>query len=226
MTSRIAVVRASRARQFAQLFAGLVLCGVAFALLVRAGLGLDPWNVLHQGVARHTGIPIGTVTILVGIVVLLGWIPLRERPGFGTVANTVVIGAVIDLLLPRLPVPHGWLAEWSMLVTGLVLAGPAVALYIGARLGPGPRDGLMTGLARRGHSVRVVRTGLELGALLVGWLLGGSIGIGTLVFAVTIGPNIHYWLPRLDVAPPPTAPDEAAALDGSCFNEEIGTNQD
>lgn len=194
-----------------RLFGGLVLCGIAFALLVRADLGLDPWNVLHQGVSRHTGIPIGTVTIGVGIIVLLGWIPLRERPGVGTVANTVVIGGVIDLLLPRLPVPHGHGAQWVMLATGLALAGPGIGLYIGARLGPGPRDGLMTGLAKRGHSVRVVRTALELAALAVGWLLGGTIGIGTLVFALTIGPLVHFWLPRLDVGRPPAdAPPDVA----------------
>jgi len=196
----------------ARLFGGLVLCGIAFALLVRADLGLDPWNVLHQGVSRHTGIPIGTVTIGVGVVVLLGWIPLRERPGVGTVANTVVIGGVIDLLRPRLPVPHGLGARGAMLAAGLALAGPGIGLYIGARLGPGPRDGLMTGLAKRGHSVRVARTGLELAALAVGWLLGGTVGIGTLVFAVTIGPLVHFWLPRLDVGDPPTTTPSDVAI--------------
>jgi uncharacterized membrane protein YczE len=183
--------------------AGLVLCGVAFALIVQADLGLDPWDVLHQGVADHTGISIGVVSILVGVVVLLGWIPLRERIGLGTVANALTIGSVMDLVLPLLPDGRGLAVRWAMLVAGLVIAGPGIAMYIGARLGPGPRDGIMTGVAQRGPSIRLVRTVIELTALAVGFLLGGTVGIGTVLFAVTVGPNAQFWLERLDLGHPP-----------------------
>jgi uncharacterized membrane protein YczE len=183
--------------------AGLVLCGVAFALIVQADLGLDPWDVLHQGVADHTGISIGVVSILVGVVVLLGWIPLRERIGLGTVANALTIGSVMDLVLPLLPDGRGLAVRWAMLVAGLVIAGPGIAMYIGARLGPGPRDGIMTGVAQRGPSIRLVRTVIELSALAVGFLLGGTVGIGTVLFAVTVGPNAQFWLERLDLGHPP-----------------------
>lgn len=199
-------------RRLPRLLIGLVLCGVAFSLPIRAGLGVDPWNVLHLGVSRHTGIPVGTVSVLVGLVVLAGWIPLRERLGVGTIANTIIIGVVIDIVLPRLPHAHTMAGRWAMLLLGAALAGPGVGLYIGARLGPGPRDGIMTGFAKRGHSVRVVRTAIELSALLVGWLLGGTIGIGTVVFAVTIGPNVHFWLERLDMGEHPAATDPTAAI--------------
>ncbi len=195
-----------------RLLVGLVLCGVAFSLPIRAGLGVDPWDVLHLGIAHRTGIPVGTVSVLVGLVVLLGWIPLRERVGIGTIANTIIIGVVIDIVLPRLPTAHSPAARWAMLLSGVALAGPGIGLYIGARLGPGPRDGIMTGVAKRGHSIRTVRTAIELTALLAGWLLGGTVGVGTLVFAVTIGPNVHFWLERLDLGEHPAANDPTAAL--------------
>lgn len=190
-------------RRLPQLVGGLVLCGISFAFIVRAGLGLDPWDVLHQGLADHLGWSIGVVTMVVGALVLPGWIPLRERIGIGTVANVVIIGSVVDLVLPRLPVAGDRVTRWALLVAGLVLIGPGVAAYIGARLGPGPRDGIMTGIARRGPSIRLVRTGIELAALAVGWLLGGTVGVGTVLFAVTVGPNTQWWLERLDLGFPP-----------------------
>ena len=187
------------ARRLAQLLVGLVLYGVSDALLVLGGLGLDPWDVLHQGLARRTGIPIGTWTIIVGAVVLLMWVPLRQRPGIGTACNVVVIGTVIDLVLALVPAPHALPLRWASMLAGVALNGVATACYIGAGLGPGPRDGLMTGIARRGHSLRVVRTSIELSVLAAGWLLGGTVGIGTLIYALTIGPLVHVLLPLLSV---------------------------
>lgn len=186
-------------RRLAQLAIGLVLYGISDAMLVLSGLGLDPWDVLHQGLARHTPIPIGTWAIIIGALVLAGWIPLRQRPGVGTAANVVVIGSVIDTVLAVTPVPHTIVLRWAMLLAGVVLNGVATACYIGAGLGPGPRDGLMTGIAARGHSVRVVRTAIELTVLAAGWLLGGTVGIGTVLYAVSIGPMVHLLLPRLTV---------------------------
>lgn len=202
-------------RRLPQLAVGLVLLGAAFGLLVRAGLGLDPWDVLHQGISDHTGISIGKISILVGVVVLLGWIPLRQRPGIGTIANAVVLGTVQDLTLALLPDHPGLLLRWVLLVGGTGLAGFGVALYVGARLGPGPRDGIMTGVAERGPSVRLVRTAIEVAALAGGYLLGGDVGIGTLLFAVTIGPNVQLWLHRFDLGDPlvnDAPPDRAGVL--------------
>jgi uncharacterized membrane protein YczE len=167
--------------------------------MVRADLGLGPWDVLHQGISLRTGIPIGTTGILVGVAVLALWVPLRERVGIGTVCNVVVIGVVIDLTLLVLDEPGSLNLRIAFLVIGAFLFGPGSGFYIGARLGPGPRDGLMTGLAARGPSIRVVRTGIELTALAIGFVLGGSVGAGTLLFAVTIGPNVQWFLERLDV---------------------------
>lgn len=190
-------------RRLPRLVLGLVLCGIAFGLTIEAGLGLDPWDVLHQGLAEHTGMPIGRVTSLLGLVILVGWIPLRERIGLGTILNALLIGTVIDVfgrVVPEVPSPP---VRWALLAAGLVLAGPGIGLYIGASLGPGPRDGIMTGLARRGPSIRAVRTGIELVALAAGWALGGNVGIGTLLFAVTVGPNAQFWLERLDLGHAP-----------------------
>ncbi len=190
-------------RRLPRLLAGLVLCGVAFSLILAAGLGLDPWNVLHEGLADRVDLPIGLVTTLLGFVVLLAWIPLRERVGIGTVSNALLIGTVIDLVLPILPDTDALPTRVALLVGGLALVGPGIGLYIGARLGPGPRDGIMTGLAQRGPSIRSVRTGIELVALALGWLLGGTVGVGTLLFAATVGPNAQFWLERLDLGHPP-----------------------
>lgn len=190
-------------RRLPRLLAGLVLCGVAFACIVDARLGLDPWNVLHEGVADRVDLPIGLVTTLLGFVVLLAWIPLRERIGIGTIANALLIGTVMDLVLPMLPDSDHRATRWGLFAAGLVLIGPGIGLYIGARLGPGPRDGIMTGLARRGPSIRLVRTGIELVALALGWALGGTVGVGTVIFAITVGPNAQFWLERLDLGHPP-----------------------
>lgn len=182
-------------RRLTQLYAGLVLYGVSDALLVLATLGLDPWDVLHQGLARRTGLAIGTWAIIVGAAVLLLWIPLRQLPGLGTVSNVVVIGLVINAALVVVPAPAGWPLRVLTLVGGIVLNGVATGCYIGAGLGSGPRDGLMTGLAARGHSIRLVRTGLELTVLVAGWLLGGTVGIGTIAYALGIGPLAHAFIP-------------------------------
>ncbi|WP_376778576.1 membrane protein YczE [Phytoactinopolyspora halotolerans] len=172
------------------------------ALLIESTLGLDPWDVLHQGIAIWTPMSIGIVTILVGAVVLLAWIPLRQRPGLGTVSNVVVIGLAVDASLWFLPQPDALALRATFMVAGVVLNAVATAAYIGAWFGPGPRDGLMTGLvARTGGSVRVVRTSIEMTVLAVGWLLGGTVGVGTVLYAVSIGPLVHALLPRLAVRP-------------------------
>ena len=178
-----------------QLYAGLVLYGVSSSLLVLANLGLDPWDVFHQGLSRTFGLAIGTWAIIVGVVVLLLWIPLRQRPGIGTVSNVVLVGLTMDVVLGHVHAPHAMAARVACLVCGVFLNGVATGAYIGAGLGPGPRDGLMTGLAARGHSIRVVRTGLEVTVLAVGWLLGGTVGVGTLVYALSIGPLAHVFIP-------------------------------
>jgi uncharacterized membrane protein YczE len=208
-------------RRLCQLLAGLVLYGVSDALLVLAGLGLDPWDVLHQGLSRLTGIPIGTWSIFVGAAVLLMWIPLRQRPGVGTACNVVVIGSVIDAVLAVVPAPHGLALRWTALTCGVLLNGVATACYIGAGLGPGPRDGLMTGIARRGHSLRAVRTGIELTVLATGWLLGGTVGAGTVLYAVSIGPVVHLLLPRLTVASTPAAQASPARPTGQASHAGI-----
>jgi len=194
-------LRAGRlGRRLPQLAAGLVLYGVSMAMMVRSGLGLDPWDVLHYGVATWLPLTFGGVVIATGVAVLLLWIPLRQMPGLGTVANAVVIGLATDAALALLVTSEGLAARSAMLAGGIVLNGLATALYIGAQLGPGPRDGLMTGLVRRtGWSVRVVRTSIELGVVGTGWLLGGVVGIGTIAYAIAVGPLVQLMLPRLIV---------------------------
>jgi uncharacterized membrane protein YczE len=187
------------ARRLTQLYAGLALYGFSDALLVESALGLSPWDVLHQGLSRSVGLSIGTWVVIVGALVLLLWFPLRQRPGLGTVSNVVVIGVVLDLSLWLLPSPDTLAARAAFLVLGVGLNAVATAGYIGADLGPGPRDGLMTGLAARGHSVRVVRSVIEVTVLVTGFLLGGTVGIGTLVYAFAIGPLVHPLLPLLSV---------------------------
>jgi uncharacterized membrane protein YczE len=192
-------------RRLAQLYAGLVLYGASMALQIRAGLGLDPWDVFHQGVAERAGRSFGTVVVLTGAVVLLAWIPLRQRPGFGTVSNVFVIGIAVDVALAALPHAGSTPVAVAMLLSGVGLNGLAGGAYIGAGLGPGPRDGLMTGLVRRsGRSIRLVRTSIEVTVLVAGAALGGTVGIGTVVYAVSIGPIVHAVLPRLTVPVPQT----------------------
>jgi uncharacterized membrane protein YczE len=181
--------------RLAQLYGGLLLYGVSSSLLVLAGLGLDPWDVFHQGLSRTFGLAIGTWAIVVGAFVLLLWIPLRQRPGIGTLSNVVLVGLTMDVVLGHVHAPHGMTARIACLVCGVFLNGVATGAYIGAGLGPGPRDGLMTGLAARGQSIRVVRTGLELTVLVTGWLLGGTVGVGTVVYALSIGPLAHVFIP-------------------------------
>jgi uncharacterized membrane protein YczE len=191
-----------------RLLLGLVLCGVGIAALVRAELGLGPWDVLHQGVAERSGLTIGSVTIIVGLAVLTLWLPLREQLGLGTVLNVIVIGLTVDATLVLLAPPDHLAARWALLLAGLALFAVGSGFYIGAGLGPGPRDGLMTGLARHGHPLGVVRLGIEVGALCLGWALGGTVGVGTVVFAFGIGPMVHVALDRMGL--PPIPPRRAA----------------
>ena len=187
-------------RRLIQLYAGLVTFAFGEALIFEAGLGVIPWDVFQQGLVNHWGLTMGTWSIIVGVAVLLLWIPLRQRPGIGTVSNAIVIGAALDPMLRAIEAPEslGWRAAY--LVAGILINGVATAAYIGARLGPGPRDGLMTGLVRlTGRSVRLVRTGLEVTVVLIGWALGGNLGLGTVLFAVSIGPVVHVFLPKLTV---------------------------
>jgi uncharacterized membrane protein YczE len=185
-----------RAARLAQLSIGLLIYGFSSSLLVLGRHGLVPWDVLHQGLSRHTGIALGTWAILVSIAVLVLWIPLRARPGIGTISNALVVGATIDVVLRLSPEVHGSIARWSCSLGGVALNGVATGMYIGAGLGPGPRDGLMTGLARRtGWSLRLVRTCIEATVLALGWLLGGSLGIGTVVYLLAIGPLAHIFVP-------------------------------
>ncbi len=182
-------------RRLIQLYAGLALYGASSALLVVAGLGLEPWGVLHQGLAERTGISIGVVSIIIGAIVLLLWIPLRQRPGLGTVSNVFAVGLAMDGTLALVPEAHGLAARGGVMVAGIVLNGVATGLYIAARFGPGPRDGLMTGLHQRtGRSIRLVRTAIEVAVVVTGFLLGGSLGVGTVLYALAIGPLAQFFL--------------------------------
>ncbi|MBM9622784.1 membrane protein YczE [Streptomyces zhihengii] len=202
-TTRGVLVPTHLTRRLLQLYAGLALYGVSSALLVRAGLGLEPWGVLHQGLAERTGISIGVVSIIVGAVVLLLWIPIRQRPGLGTVSNVFVVGLAMDGTLALVPGVEAMAVRVPLLVAGVVLNGAATGLYISARFGPGPRDGLMTGLHRlTGRSIRLVRTGLEVVVVATGFLLGGTVGAGTVLYALAIGPLAQFFL-RVFAVPAP-----------------------
>lgn len=201
-------------RRLIQLFLGLALYGISLGLMVRSDLGLNPWDVFHQGLSELTGLSLGEVIIIIGAAVLLLWIPLRQRPGIGTIANVFMIGIWADISLWLIPPTQSLALAWSMLVGGVFLNGVAGGAYIGAGLGPGPRDGLMTGLVKRtGKSVRLIRTGIELVVLGAGWTLGGTLGLGTALYALAIGPIVHRMLPIF------TIPDESVAgpseIDGS-----------
>ena len=188
------------AARLLQLTAGLALFGLSLAMMVRAELGLGPWDVLHQGLARRLHVEIGCVVIGVSALVLVAWVPLRQRPGIGTVMNAAFVGLFVNAALIALPTPGAWAIRVGLLAGGILLNAVATAAYIGAGLGPGPRDGLMTGLTARGYPVHAVRTAIELSVLACGWLLGGSVGPGTVIYAMTIGPLLQRLLPRLRIA--------------------------
>jgi uncharacterized membrane protein YczE len=189
------------ARRLVQLYAGLVLYGASASLLILSGLGNDPWDVLHQGLSLQTGIGTGIWVCIAGALVMLLWIPLRQKPGLGTLSNVIVVGLALELCLIAFEPAHDLTARWTLLLTGVLLNGVATGLYIGARFGPGPRDGLMTGLAARGMSLRAVRTGIELTVLAAGIALGGTVGVGTLIYALAIGPLAHVFVPAFTIAP-------------------------
>jgi uncharacterized membrane protein YczE len=189
-------------RRIAQLLVGLFLYGIAISMMVQASIGIAPWDVLSQGVSKQTHIPFGFTTNLIGLVVLLFWIPIRQKPGIGTVLNVLLIGPSAQLGLTLIPVQHILWIQIALFVFGLLLLSVATGLYIGARMGPGPRDGLMTGIHRRtGWRIWIVRTAIEVIVLLIGWALGGNFGVGTIAFALLIGPLVHFTMPRLLVPP-------------------------
>ncbi|MEU6379726.1 hypothetical protein [Streptomyces sp. NPDC046909] len=197
-------------RRLIQLYVGLALYGASSALLVEAGLGLEPWNVLHQGLAELTGLTIGVVSIIVGAAVLLLWIPLRQRPGLGTVSNVFVVGIAMDGTLAAVPEARTLAVQIPLMLAGIVLNGVATGLYIAARFGPGPRDGLMTGLHKRtGRSIRLMRTAVEIAVVVTGFALGGTIGVGTLLYALSIGPLAQLFLRVFDV---PSASDGSTVV--------------
>jgi uncharacterized membrane protein YczE len=197
------------ARRLLQLYLGLVAYGVSMVLMLQSGLGLMPWDVLHQGLALQSGWPMGRVTVAVSFLVLLAWIPIRQRPGLGTISNAIVVGLVFDatmMLMGDRLAGMPLAVRTALLLGGIALNALATAAYIGADFGPGPRDGLMTGLARRsGRSLRLIRTGIEAGVLLTGWLLGGTFGVGTLLYAIAIGPLIQFTLRWFQRPPLPAA---------------------
>lgn len=194
-------------RRLIQLFLGLALYGFSIGLMVRSNLGLNPWDVFHQGLSQLTGLSLGTIIVIIGAAVLLLWIPLRERPGIGTISNVFLIGFWSDVSLWLIPTVQSLPLAWAMLLGGIFLNGVAGGAYIGAGLGPGPRDGLMTGLVKRtGKSVRLIRTGIEVTVVAAGWALGGTLGLGTLLYAVAIGPLVHRMLPLFTIADKPAKP--------------------
>lgn len=195
-------------RRLTQLVVGLSIFGFSMAMLIRGGLGMIPWDVFHYGIARHVPLSFGTIAIIVALFVLLLWIPLREMPGLGTIANAVWVGVSADIGLALLSTPEALVPKIALMVGGIVLNALATALYIGAQFGPGPRDGLMTGLARRlPVSLRLIRTGIEVVVVVIGWLLGGVVGVGTVLFALSIGPLTQLFLPPLvvQIDPPPVS---------------------
>ena len=201
-TARPARVTGRWPRRLLQLYAGLALYGLSIALLARSELGLMPWSVLDQGLARTTGLSLGACSVVVGVVVLLAWVPLRQRPGLGTVSNVLVIGLALDASLAVLPEVASWPGRLLLVVAAVGLNAVATAAYIGVQLGPGPRDGLMTGLVRRtGRSVRAVRTSIEVAVVVAGVALGGTLGPATLLYAVSIGPLVQLLLPPLSLVP-------------------------
>ncbi|GGV86989.1 membrane protein [Streptomyces nigrescens] len=216
MTSESGPRRRLPVRRLVQLYTGLTLYGVSMGLMLRAELGLEPWSVLNQGISRHTGLSIGTVTIVSGALILLLWIPLRQRPGLGTVSNVVALGLVMDATLAWMPELDSLGARIPLLAGAVLLNGAATGLYIAADFGPGPRDGLMTGLHRRtGRPVRLVRTCIEVTVLAAGFALGGSVGVGTVVYALAIGPLAQFFLRRFAIKDAPAKPSPVVARGGA-----------
>lgn len=214
LTPRQQLQAGRRTRRLVQLVVGLWLYGTSMAMMLHASLGLDPWDVFHAGVQGHVGWSFGTVVVAASVVVLALWVPLRQWPGLGTVANAVLVGVSTDVMLHVVPAPDALAVRAPLLLAGIVLNGLASALYIGAQFGPGPRDGLMTGLAHRtGGSLRLIRTGLEVLVLAVGWGLGGQAGAGTVLYALGIGPLVQFFLPHVVVRV--DAPD-ARVTDVTC----------
>ncbi len=187
-------------RRLLQLLAGVSLFGFGIGLMLQSGLGLPPWDVLHQGLAVRFGLTVGVWSIIVSVAVLALWLPLREPYGPGTLLNAVLIGVLIDVTALVVPRPGSTGIGWVMLVSGILAIGLASGMYIGANLGPGPRDGLMTGIAKKGPSIRLTRSVIEILVLGLGWLLGGTFGWGTVLFAFTIGPLVHFFLPRWTIS--------------------------
>jgi uncharacterized membrane protein YczE len=200
------------ARRLPRLLAGIVILGIGIAPILDAELGVAPWDVLHQGLSEVTGLSFGLVVVLVGLIVLLTWIPLKQRAGIGTIINTLTVGFIVNGMLDVLPEVHNLAVRWAMLLGGIVVTAFGMALYIGAGLGPGPRDGLMTAVAARGHPLWLVRTVIELLALAVGFALGGDVGIGTVLFAFGIGPIGHWFLGRLHLGVDGVDPDPTATV--------------
>jgi uncharacterized membrane protein YczE len=190
------------ARRFPPLLVGIALISLGTCLSVRAHLGLAPWDVFHQGISKRSGISLGWIIVIVGFVVLLAWIPLHQRLGIGTIVNTVLVGTLVKVFLPHMGAPDLMAARIAMLLASVAAFGLGGGLYIGAALGPGPRDGLMTAITARGHRLWVVRTMLELSVFGVGWLLGGNVGAGTALIAFSLGPVVHFAVRRFHLPVP------------------------
>ncbi len=199
-------------RRLPNLVVGILVLSAGITLVLQAKLGVSAYDVLHQGLAQLTGLSFGTVVVLLGLAILVVWIPIGQRFGLGTILNTITVGFIVDVFLGWLPAPAALDERWPMLLGGIVVTAIGTGLYIGAGLGPGPRDGLMTGLAAKGHPLWLVRTGLEASALVAGWALGGDVGIGTLLFAVSIGPLSHWFLAQLHLGVGGVDPDPAARV--------------
>lgn len=209
-------------RRLVQLYAGLILFGISVAMVIRATLGNAPWDVFHQGLARTFGLGTGIWSIIVSFLLLVLWIPLRERPGLGTISNAIVVGAVLQLFLDHVGDAEALPVQLAMLLGGVALNGFAGGMYIGARFGAGPRDGLMTGMHRQyGLPLAPVRTSIEITVLVSGWLLGGTVGVGTVVYALGIGPLVAMWLPRLTVPMPgePAGPPRSRSAPSSAARQ-------
>jgi uncharacterized membrane protein YczE len=199
-------------RRLPRLLAGIVVLSCGVTLMLHARLGVSAYDVLHQGLGKVTGLSFGTVVVALGLVILVAWIPIGQRFGLGTIVNTLSVGFIVDLLLRVVPTPGSLAGQWPMLLGGIVVTAFGMGLYIGAGLGPGPRDGLMTGLAAKGYPLWLVRTVLELAALVAGWALGGDVGVGTVLFAFLIGPLGHWFLARLHLGVDDRDPEPAATV--------------